>query len=63
MDCVDSPPGDHRYDAPLGVAVNVVEPPAQIVFVPIMPAVGNALTTTCVVAVIVQPAIPVTVTV
>jgi hypothetical protein len=48
---------------PPPVAVNVVEPPLQITFVPVIVAIGKALTVTVLVAVAVQPFALVTVTV
>jgi hypothetical protein len=45
------------------LAVSVVLPPAQMVVVPDIPAIGNVFTVTVSVAVEVQPLAPVTVTV
>jgi hypothetical protein len=48
---------------PPPVAVKFVEPPLQITFVPVIVAIGKALTVTVLVAVAVQPFALVTVTV
>ena len=54
----------HKYVTPVaGDAVNVVEPPGQIVFVPVIEALGLARTVTVRVALSVQPFALVTVTV
>ena len=54
----------HKYVIPVaGAAVKVVEPPLQIMFVPVIEAFGFACTVTVRVAVSVQPLAFVTVTV
>ena len=52
----------HKYDVP-PVAVNTVDVPEQMILLPVIAAVGNGLTVKARVAVAVQPAALVTVTV
>ena len=55
-------PALHKYDTP-PVAVNTLDPPAQIVWLPLIDAVGNGFTVNVRLAVAVQPPGKVTVTV